>query len=648
MKNNFGFIILPNQNIYTILRATLFLLALFIFVRILFLIQYYQMFESVSASDIAISFLIGLRFDLSSTMMLGGIFFILLQLPGRFKFNFKYKRAVLISFFVIVILALLTSVGDLFYYQFSKRRLSYEIFNILKSVPELGVMILKDYVIELIVFIGFLIFLAYMWLKILLVKQITEYRGKVNDIIYLILTAVLIIISIRGGFQLKPLRESYAFRNDNIILGHLSLNAVFTSIRTLNRGDMAESNFFLMEESIKKVRKMVLDSDEIFLNDEFPLMRQQNVGSSNNKKPNIVIIVMESWPGNLFENKYSKYNPTPNFKNISENGIYFKNFYASGQRTIQGIQAIVGSIPNVAYDDILGSPIEQNRLRPLGVILKELGYQTIFIHGARSGSMGFNAFSKLSGFDKYISKDDFDFPDTKDDGTWGIFDHYVFERANNEFNKMKEPFLGLIMSLTSHAPYPIPSEDFLFYEKSIANYKWLNSLRYSDWSLGKFFDEAKKSDYFENTIFLITSDHAEGTSEKTFDELFRIPCLLYSPKFLEPRIDSVVRSQVDVLPTIIDFMDSDISHSSFGISMLSDIDGFAFLNTGNMFGWRRENWLLIGDREKNIGLYDLKSDPESGNNILNEYQDIAEKLREETLSYIQVGTSLLRENKVYR
>lgn len=637
----------PHSNIFVSLKAIALLLIIFTLMRFFFYFTYFQSFSGLPISEIALSFLVGLRFDLASSMMISGLFLLLLNLPGKFKLNKTYRIIVVSIFFLVFIVALLISLGDIYYYQFSKRRISYEIFNLMKSIPELWTIVLKDFLLQLIFASAFILLLGFVWFKLLLRKTKGSHQGIANDIIYFILTIAVIVLSIRGGFQLKPLRESYAFRNDNISLGHLSLNAVFTTIRTLNRGDLRQYNFYPFSESKETVRELLKADNEVYLNNEYTLMRQRTMGHNGQNKMNVVIFVMESWSGGLTDGKNLE-NSTPNFRELVKKGIHYTNFYASGQRTIQGIQAIVSSIPNVAYDDILGSPIEQNKLRPLGNILKEYDYKTIFIHGARSGSMGFEAFSKLSGFDTYISKDDFDLNEVRDDGTWGIFDHYVFDRANKEFLKTGKPFLGVIMSLSSHTPYTVPAEEFNYYDSTVTNYKFLNSLRYSDWSLGKFFEAAQKENYFKNTLFVIVSDHAEGTGEKSLIELFRIPCLFYAPSFLKPSVDSTVHSQVDILPTIIDVLNLPVIHSSLGLSMLSEKEGFAYISSGNILGWLKGDWFLIGDQEKNISLYNIHEDIKLTSNLIGSNSSTAALMRRQMLSYLHVSTQLLRSNKIYR
>lgn len=637
---------LPHKNFIITIKAIIILLILFSVFRVLFFAYYNEIFLNVSGSEVLKSFLIGIRFDLSAIMMFSSIFIFLLNIPGKFKFSIYYVRTILFFYFVIFVVATLILAGDIYYYDFVKRRLSYEIFNLCKSIPELFTIILEKYLIALIGFILLVSVLGCIWFKYLPKSKIKSKYSAFNDIVYFIIAIGLILILIRGGFQLKPLRESYAFRNENISLGHLSLNPVFTVIRTINRGDLMDYRFLDYEEGIKIVRSMLKDKNEQFRSKEYPLMREKIFGEIRGEELNVVIFVMESWPGDLYLIEGGT--ATPFFNKLMMKGRYFSRFFSTGQRTIQGIQAIIGSIPNVVYDDILGSPIEQHSLRQIGSILKESGYQTIFIHGARAGSMGFEAYSSLAGFDEYISKEDFERTKVKDDGTWGIFDHYVFERANEEFKKVDRPFLGVIVSLSSHAPYALPSKEFEYYDSSVSNHKFLNALRYSDWSLGQFFDRAEKSNYFKNTVFIITADHAEGTREKNIYELFHIPCLIYSPYHVSPGIDTSVHSQVDILPTVLDLLNLSTVHSSFGISMLSNNEGFAFFSTGNLFGWVRNNWLLVGDYDKSIGLYNIKDDKELFVNKLDNEKQVVEVLRREKLAYLQTAVSLLKNNKVYK
>ena len=359
----------PHTNVLVSLKIILLMMVIFTLIRLFFIFTYYKYFAGIEFSEIVLSLIIGLRFDLSATMMIGGLFFILLNLPGNFKFKNVYFSFVLFLFFIIFITAITISIGDIYYYQFTKRRISYEIFNLTKSTSELLNIIFKDYLIQLIAFILFIFLGGYFFIKIFIKKNQNTTTTLSNDILYLIIVIIGIIISIRGGLQLKPLRESYAFRNERVILGHLSLNAVFTSLRTLYRGDIKWNNFLSYNEVKKNVKILLSNDKEIYLNEDYPVMRRYNISKNEINKLNIVIFVMESWSSKYLHDTNLIDSPTPFLNRLINDSYYCSNFFATGQRTIQGMQAIIGSIPNVVYDNILGSPIEQNNLRPLHLLI---------------------------------------------------------------------------------------------------------------------------------------------------------------------------------------------------------------------------------------------------------------------------------------
>jgi len=638
--------------------------------RLAFYIYYSDAFSGISFVEILFSFFVGLRFDLASAMIVGGIFFLLLLLPFPFAKNNFYQQIILIAFSIVLLPWLFVFAGDLLYYQFVSRRLSFEIFTVTKNFSEITRMIAGGYAFSLALFILFLVAVYFALWKLL--KKVTSYELRVtndklqmtNDVsdsrfkkyskeTLIFISAIgIIIVSIRGGLQLKPLRESYAFRNDVLQLGHLSLNPVFTVARVLFKGDSESADFFPTEFATETVRAL-LKNDEEFLDTNYPLMRRKNSQSEirNPKSLNVIIFIMESWGAKNIGAFGNPYKPTPNFDSLAQNGMLFTNFFASGQRTIQGMQAIVSSLPTLLREDIIGSSLEQNSFCSLGTILKSSGYQTLFIHGARAGSMGFDAFATIAGFDKSISKDDFDLQHAKEDGTWGIFDEYVFAKANEEFRAMQEPFCGIVFSLTSHSPYELPSKKFAYYPDSVSHYRYLNTLRYADNALGKYFASAKKEKYFANTIFVIVADHVEGFGEKNMLERFHIPCLIYSPNHIPSQRVNNVFSHVDILPTILNLLNITTPFSSFGIG--ADIQrnipskNFALISDGTLFGWITDSLFLVANEERVIGLFEFRQDQQLRNNVLAARTHAAEILWQTMKCYVQVGRNVLRENTLF-
>jgi len=336
---------------------------------------------------------------------------------------------------------------------------------------------------------------------------------------------------------------------------------------------------------------------------------------------------------------------TPFFYTLKKKGIYFKNFYACGSRSPEGILSVIASIPPLTQFTFIGSSLEETKIRTIAHILKENGYKTVFFHGAKLGSFGFNAFSRLSGFERFISKNDFDLKKVKWDGAWGVFDHYVFERVDEEARKTKEPFLFVIFSLSSHSPYKLPDERFRIFKEKDELHKYFNTLYYSDWALKEFFKRAENSSYFKNTIFIITADHTIAKGLKSFNELHRIPLLIYAPDYISGFVSKKIGTQLDILPTVLDLLGITSPHSSFGKSLLSKTPGFAFISSGNVYGWIKGNYLLNHKLEKTISLYNIKTDKDEKNNLIGKSD--YKKLEKELLSYIQLGRELLLKNKIY-
>jgi len=634
----------PKQTILFI-YTFIFNLIVFSLIRLFFLIKYHKLFSEIALKEILLSFLVGIRFDASTITFILGIFFLILHLPGKWKFSKIIIKPVWILLNLLLFVSLFTLIADTFYYEFSGKRLTFEVFSIINSKQEIIptlLMVSKNYFFPLILFILFfaVFYTTFKNLFFYILRNFHYHSNIIKDIIYLFLYSVLIVILARGGLQLKPLRVSYAFRNDNIYLAHLSLNGLYTAANTLRKGNIKRINYFPYDEALKTIRETLKTENEKFLNKEFPLLRKLIRKDKINKKLNVIIFIMESWTS-----KYITPELTPFFYSLRRRGVYFENFYATGSRSPEGILSIIASIPHINQFDFIGSTLEGIKIRTIPQVLKEAGYRTIFFHGARLGSFGFDAFSKLSGFEKFVSKNDFDLKKVKWDGVWGVYDHYVFERINEEAKKIKKPFLFVVFSLSSHGPYKLPDEKFRIFKEKDDLHKFFNTLYYSDWALKTFFEKAKKEDYFKNTLFIITGDHTVAKGLKGVSNLHKIPCLFYAPEYLTPYFSKKIGSQIDIQPSLIDILGIEKKYSSFGKSLFSKTKGFAFISSGNIYGWIKNNYLLIHNTEKPLSFYNLKIDPDEKNNILTSKN--YKNYEKELLSFIQIGRELLIKNKIF-
>ena len=262
---------------------------------------------------------------------------------------------------------------------------------------------------------------------------------------------------------------------------------------------------------------------------------------------------------------------TPNFDKLSRQGRLYTNFYGNGQRSIQGAEAILAGMPSLPGMPFLGEGIEQNRLSFLGELAQAQGYETFFLQSSDRGSFRFDSIAARAGFSTYKGAEDMpelhDAP--KPPSTWGTWDHNTFQEANKLFAAAHKPFLGYIFTSTTHVPWIIPDARWRKYTGDSDRDKFLNSLYYADWALGEFIAAAKKAGYYDNTIFVLTADHANEFVEhvENTPNLYHIPLLIVGPG-VKPGVDGRVGSQFDITPTIADLAGWSTGYAGLGRSLL--------------------------------------------------------------------------------
>ncbi|MDZ7767395.1 MAG: sulfatase-like hydrolase/transferase [Melioribacteraceae bacterium] len=257
-----------------------------------------------------------------------------------------------------------------------------------------------------------------------------------KSLITFVVIVLLSIIGIRGGLQLKPIRQTNAFFSDNMALGYLTLNSTYTVMRSYFQYTFSTYNFMPEDKAGRVIESMIKSDDEEMLNQKYPFLRITNPGSTMIKK-NVVLFILESWSANVIGSISGEKTYTPNFFSLAKDGMLFTNFLASGQRSITSVTSILTSIPSIFQGSIIGSRVEINKMRGLGSIFLEQGYTTSFHYGAAYGSMGFDGFVPRVGFSHYFSKNDFEnYADSLDDGVWGVFDEPYFLDAGKKYRNL--------------------------------------------------------------------------------------------------------------------------------------------------------------------------------------------------------------------
>ncbi len=628
-------------------------IALF-FYHIAFFIKYFE-FKDLNVSLFQQIVFVTLRFDLATLAYFSMPILLLVFIPISHKNIFYFRTVFFVAYFWLLFFVVYLFI-DLIYYQFSLRHISFEILNAGGEIKPLIKIAIEKYRVELFIFIVFLVLLSVHYVFVFK-KNYTKSKitGVFLNMLFFIILAGLLVLFARGGVQMKPMKLSDAFVFENPSFGHLCLNGFYTTLKTvyeikIKKNKLKYAKFNCNKDGVTKIKNMFFVDGEVGLSDEYPILRRFNYKEKDFEKLNIVVFVMESWSGKFSKVTDGDIDATPFLTKLSKKGLLLKRFFANGQRSIEGISAIVTSIPPWGGLIVSENPLlSQLPVNFLPAILKKHGYETIFIHGAKYGSLGLSSFAKHVGFNKYISKEELIKKGGKDDGVWGIYDEDTFLIANDIFEKEKKPFFALIFSLSSHTPYKVPSKKFLVFGKEQPHADFLNALYYSDYALSRFFERAEKSSYFKNTIFVILGDHTEGkTTKNSIFERFHVPCLFYAPNFIKPGQIDISTSQLDIVPTLLDLLKSSDYHASFGNSVFRKRnDKGAILAYGDFAVYNKGEYFLVISEEKPLGLYQYKNVKDRDIDRSIEKREVFKSLKEEFNCLGYFINKIIVENKLF-
>lgn len=587
-----------------------------------------------------LSILLGsIRFGISSTVVFLLPFIFLSIIPLPIRGNKHYKR--LSNFFYILgtnIMLALNSI-DLGYYKFTYKRIAYDFFNYLGvggDFKELIPQFARDYwhivLIFVILNIIFALFRKTIDKRYSSELIIPQRRWYLNNLALFILLLGLSVIGQRGGLQLRPLGIVHANLYTSSQNTALVLNTPFTLYRTWGKTGIDPREYFKDKEELNKYFNPVIQPrktniDTLFAN---PL----ELG-----KTNIIVIVLES-----FSEEYTK-EYTPFLSSLSKKSIVF-NGYANAKRSIDGLPAILSSLPLLSEESFITSQYGNNNLSSFASLLKPYNYKTSFFHGGYNGTMGFDAFTKNIGFDDYYGRREYN-NDKDYDGNWGIFDEPFLQYMVRELDKYKEPFISSVFTLSSHHPYTIPSQHRDRFPKGTMIVH--ETIGYADYALEKFFEEAQKKSWYKNTLFIITADHSAITEEEEYTTLlgkYRIPIIFYHPDLKQGLFTNKDIDQADILPTAMSMIGYCEPFIGFGQDAFSEVDNSYILYVSGEYILREGDYILRFNDGLYSRLYFLPNDKNAKKDISEDNKEILESMTQRIKAIIQEYNTRMIENKL--
>jgi phosphoglycerol transferase MdoB-like AlkP superfamily enzyme len=408
--------------------------------------------------------------------------------------------------------------------------------------------------------------------------------------VWLLITGSL-IIPIRSSFSVAPLNTGFVyFHKTKAFPNHAGINPVWNFFKSLSGDDNIRysNNFYKPADLDQQFDSLIQDQSET----------QKLITI---EKPNIVLIILESFTSKIIEPLGGMPNITPELNSLIKEGILFENFYASGDRTDKGLVSILSGFPAQPRTSIIKYPAKTQHLPYLPKTLEEKGYHTSFVYGGDIGFANMESYLTQAGFSHITEVDDFE--NQFDDSKWGVADQYVFDRLLNECDSASSPFFKVMLSLSSHEPFEVPMKTVI--EGTDEGSLFLNACYYTDKSLGEFIRQAKKQDWWKNTLVIITADHGHrfpNPNELKEKERFKIPVLWLGGAI--QKSDTTIQSfgnQTDLANTLLTQLNTNASEFSFSRNILSqNANSFAIYIFNNGYGY-------VSATNENIYDFDLQN-----------------------------------------
>jgi phosphoglycerol transferase MdoB-like AlkP superfamily enzyme len=638
-----------NRNIYwALVRSLVVVMVLYSVSRIGFYLFNTSFFPNLTFQRFVIIMGGGLRFDLSATLYSNSLFILLMILPFTFRFRNGYKSLVKWIFIITNSIAFAANTADFIYYRFTLRRTTLSFLNQFENETNLGKLLFQFvfdywYATLFFVFLVTLLVIAFNRISYDGPQQPNKWKFYGYGIVAFALSIGLFIGGVRGGFResTRPITLSNAAayvkepREINLVL-----NTPFALMRTAKANVISKVNYFSSEEELNKVFNPVK-----IPRDTLPFQRK-----------NVVVLILESFSKEfigaynkeLEGGKYKGY--APFLDSLIGVSHAFQYSMANGRKSIDAMPSVICSIPSIEVPYVL-SHYSGNKINSLPSLLRNKGYYSAFFHGAPNGSMGFDAFANLSGFDGYFGKDEYEdtYRATDDfDGIWGIWDEKFLQYFATKMNSFKQPFYTTVFTVSSHHPYNLPSE----YENVFKGgpKPVHRTIQYTDMALRKFFAKASKMPWFNNTLFVLTADHA--SAEIQFQEYnspsgyFAVPIIFYEPGSSPLPMKNEIVQQADILPTVLGNLHFDEPYVSFGRNVFGDEEPFVFNYLNNTYQAFMGDYFLQFDGTKSIGLYNFKTDKTISNNLLASRPEVVSKMELRLKAFIQQYNNRMVDDKL--
>ena len=514
-------------------------------------------------------------------------------------------RIVLINIMLLItcMIIIFNAVSEWFFWEEFSTRYNFIAVDYLIYTNEVIGNIKESYPVYLIVTVLFLVVFA---LLFFIRKKIATWAMLCESIQHRTLKALLLLVlPILFYFTVQ---EKWHRFSKNEFANELAGNGIYQFGVAFQNNDLDFYKFYKTipdADAFKIVREQLGDSNSSFTSNDPYNIERKIISGKAEKKLNVVLISVESLSGSYMQHFGSKENITPFLDSLADKSMFFTNLYASGTRTVRGLEALTLSLPPVPGQSIIKRPDNANMFT-IGSVFQSKGYVTQYIYGGYSYFDNMKAFFSVNGYE-VIDRNAIKPADIHYQNIWGVADEDEFTLALNTLDnnyKQQKLFFTHIMTVSNHRPFTYPDGRI---DIPSSTQSRNGAVEYTDYSINKFLKEASAKPWFDSTIFVIVSDHCAGSAGSVQLPVtgYHIPLLIFSPKNIQPMEVNDLTAQIDIAPTVLGLLGFSYNSKFFGQDVFNTAKEKrrAFISTYQGLGFIKENQLLIQSPVKKINQY---------------------------------------------
>lgn len=456
---------------------------------------------------------------------------------------------------------------------------------------------------------------------------------------------------------LSVMKNKQADFSNNLVVNELGKNGVFSFFAAFHSNELDYKTFYPTlsdKEAYTILKKTLLQENQQYASAQWDNINRITKGE-NESRPNIILIAIESFSGDFLKAFGNKDNLTPNYDSLANQSIFFTNLYATGTRTVRGMEALTLCVPPTPGNSIVRRP-NNDHIFSIATILKQKNYHPYFIYGGDGYFDNMNNFFGGQGFDivdrdrgnplsDKIDTHRYNIPtnEVSFENAWGICDEDLYKQAikyADKSNAANTPFFQFVMTTSNHKPYTFP-EGTIDLPQGDRN----AAVKYTDYALGKFIAEAQQKPWFKNTVFVIVADHCASSAGKWEINIDKhhIPAIIYNLPHEPQKIDRLA-SQIDVMPTLFGYLNWNYNTALYGkdINQIKDGEERAFIGNYRTLGLLQGKLFTQIDDRKRVKQFTVSSKDQ----FLTEVKNQNKKLVSETVAYYQTASERFKNGKM--